>query len=126
MGGVVMKSATSFSRSGVSDWILQRVSAVILAVYFVVIIAWLLWAGEVTYTAWHDFMTCTVMRIFSLLAILSLAAHAWIGMWTVFTDYLTVRQMGAKASFIRLLAQVVMGLAIFVYVVWGIIILWGN
>jgi succinate dehydrogenase / fumarate reductase membrane anchor subunit len=41
MGGVVMKSATSFSRSGVSDWILQRVSAVILAVYFVVIIGWL-------------------------------------------------------------------------------------
>ncbi len=126
MGGVVMKSATSFSRSGVSDWILQRVSAVILAAFFVVIIGWLICAGEVTYTAWHDFMTSTCMRIFSLLAIVSLAAHAWIGMWTVFTDYLTVRQMGAKASFIRLLAQIVMGLAIFVYVVWGIMILWGN
>ena len=126
MGGVVMKSATSFSRSGVSDWILQRVSAVILAVYFVVIIGWLLCAGEVSYTAWHDFMTCTAMRIFSLLAILSLAAHAWIGLWTVFTDYLTVRQMGAKASFIRLFAQVGMALVIFVYVVWGIMILWGN
>ena len=84
-----MKSATNFSRSGVSDWILQRVSAVILAVYFVVIIGWLIFASEVSYTTWHDFMTCTVMRIFSLLAIVSLAAHAWIGMWTVFTDYLT-------------------------------------
>jgi hypothetical protein len=40
--GGVMKSATSFSRSGVSDWIAQRVSAVILAVYFVVIVGWLL------------------------------------------------------------------------------------
>ena len=126
MGGVVMKSATNFSRSGVSDWILQRVSAVILAVYFVVIIGWLIFASEVSYTTWHDFMTCTVMRIFSLLAIVSLAAHAWIGMWTVFTDYLTVRQMGAKASFIRLFAQVGMALVIFVYVVWGIMILWGN
>jgi succinate dehydrogenase / fumarate reductase membrane anchor subunit len=45
-----MKSATSFSRSGVSDWILQRVSAVILAVYFVVIVGWLFCASEVTYT----------------------------------------------------------------------------
>ncbi len=121
-----MKSATSFSRSGLSDWIIQRVSAVILAVYFVVIVGWLICAGDVTYTAWHDFMTTTCMRIFSLLAILSLAAHAWIGMWTVFTDYLTVRQMGTKASFIRLLAQIGMALVIFVYVVWGIMILWGN
>ena len=126
MGGVVMKSATNFSRSGVSDWILQRVSAVILAVYFVVIIGWLIFASEVSYSTWHDFMTCTVMRIFSLLTIVSLAAHAWIGMWTVFTDYLTVRQMGSKASFIRLFAQVGMALVIFVYVVWGIMILWGN
>jgi succinate dehydrogenase / fumarate reductase membrane anchor subunit len=44
-------------------------------------------------------MTCTVMRIFSYWLLLSLAAHAWIGMWTVFTDYLTVRQMGASANF---------------------------
>ena len=35
-----MKSATSFSRSGMSDWIVQRVSAVILAVYFVVVLGW--------------------------------------------------------------------------------------
>jgi succinate dehydrogenase / fumarate reductase membrane anchor subunit len=37
-----------------------------------------------------------------------------------------VRQMGAKASFIRLFAQIGMALVIFVYVVWGIMILWGN
>ena len=121
-----MKSATSFSRSGLSDWIIQRVSAVILAVYFVVIVGWLFNASDVSYSTWHDFMTHSAMRIFSLLAIVSLAAHAWIGMWTVFTDYLTVRQMGPKASFIRLIAQIGMGLAVFVYVVWGIMILWGN
>jgi succinate dehydrogenase / fumarate reductase membrane anchor subunit len=63
-----MKSATSFSRSGTSDWIAQRVSAVILAVYFVVIVGWLLMSGEVSYDAWHDFMTCTAMRIFSVIS----------------------------------------------------------
>ena len=65
-----MKSATSFSRSGTSDWIAQRVSAVILAVYFVVIVGWLLCTSEVNYDAWHSFMTCTTMRIFSVLALL--------------------------------------------------------
>ena len=121
-----MKSATSFSRSGTSDWIAQRVSAVILAVYFVVIVGWLLSAGEVTYNAWHDFMTCNVMSVFSLLALLALAAHSWVGLWTVITDYMTTRQMGVSANFLRLIAQIGMALVIFVYVVWGVMILWGN
>jgi succinate dehydrogenase / fumarate reductase membrane anchor subunit len=121
-----MKSSTSFSRSGTSDWIAQRVSAVILAVYFVVIVGWLLMSGEVTYDAWHDFMTCTAMRIFSVLALLSLAAHSWVGLWTVTTDYMTTRQMGASANFLRLIVQISMALVIFVYVTWGVMILWGN
>ena len=71
-------------------------------------------------------MTCTAMRIFSLLALLALAAHAWVGLWTVLTDYVTERQMGAKAAVIRLFLQTGMAICIFVYVVWGIQILWGN
>jgi succinate dehydrogenase / fumarate reductase membrane anchor subunit len=79
-----------------------------------------------SYDAWHDFMTCTVMRIFSLLAIVSLAAHSWVGLWTVTTDYMTTRQMGASANFFVCIAQIGMALVIFVYVVWGVMILWGN
>ncbi len=33
---------------------------------------------------------------------LSLIAHAWIGMWQVFTDYVTTRQMGPSAKGLRL------------------------
>ncbi|MEC9481847.1 MAG: succinate dehydrogenase, hydrophobic membrane anchor protein, partial [Halomonas sp.] len=58
------------------------------------------------------------MRIFSLLAFLSLAAHAWIGLWTVVTDYI-------KPVGIRFTAQVVIILAIFVFLVWGVQVLWG-
>jgi len=119
-------SATSFSRSGVADWLVQRVSAYILAAYFVVIVGFLVFNPGVDYTQWHGFMTCTAMRIFSLLALLALAAHAWIGLWTVFTDYVTERQMGAKATVIRLFLQTGMAICIFVFVVWGIQILWGN
>ncbi len=119
-------SATSFSRSGLSDWILQRVSAVILALYFVVIVGWLLTTADVTYAAWHGMMTSTGMRIFSLLALLSLAAHSWVGLWTVVTDYVTTRQMGPLANFMRLIAEIGFGILIFVFVVWGIQILWGN
>ena len=47
------------------------------------------------------------MRIFSLLALLSLAHHAWIGLWAVFTDYLTERLMGATGNVLRLLRRIV-------------------
>ena len=119
-------SATSFSRSGLSDWLVQRVSAYILAAYFLVIAGFLACSQGVGYTEWYSFMTSTAMRIFTLLALLALAGHAWVGLWTVFTDYVTERQMGPKASVLRLLLQVGMAIFIFVDVVWGIQILWGN
>lgn len=119
-------SATSFSRSGVSDWLAQRVSAYILAAYFFVIVGFLLCNPGLEYAQWNEFMGCNAMRIFTLAALLALAAHAWVGMWTVFTDYVTELQMGAKATIIRLVLQTGMVAGIFVYVVWGIQILWGN
>lgn len=121
-----MKSATSFSRSGLSDWLIQRVSAVILAVYTVVLFGFIVANPGMDYATWHDFMTTTVMRIFTLMALLSFVGHAWVGMWTVTTDYLTSRQMGPKADVLRLLVQVAMALALFVTIVWGIQIIWGN
>lgn len=119
-------SATSFSRSGLADWLIQRVSAYILAVYLVVIVGFLFYKAPVAFFDWYYFMTSTPMRIFSLLAVLALAGHAWVGMWTIFTDYVTERQMGAKAAVIRVVLQTGMVIAIFVYVVWTIMILWGN
>jgi succinate dehydrogenase / fumarate reductase membrane anchor subunit len=122
----MMKSATSFSRSGLSDWLVQRVSAVILGVYFVVVLGFILGHSGLGYADWHAFMTSSCMRVFNLLALLSLVGHAWIGIWTVLTDYVTDRQMGPSANFLRLILQIGMGLAIFVVVVWGIQIFWGN
>ncbi len=119
-------SSTSYSRNGISDWLAQRVSAYVLAVYFVVIVGYLLCNPGLEYAQWKGFMSCTAMQIFSLLALVALAAHAWVGMWTVFTDYVTERQMGAKATAIRIFLQTGMAICIFVYVVWGIQILWGN
>jgi len=119
-------SATSFSRSGLSDWLIQRVSAYILGAYFLFIVGYLLCNKGVDFSTWYALMSCTAMRIFTLLAILALAAHAWVGLWTVFTDYITERQMGPKAAVIRLVFQTGMALSVFVYVVWGIQILWGN
>lgn len=100
MGDVLMikndsgiKSATGLTGSGSRDWIVQRISAVVLAVYSVVLLGFFL-THDVTYEAWSGFMMSLPMRLFSLVAIIALAGHAWVGMWTVFTDYITTSKLG--------------------------------
>jgi succinate dehydrogenase / fumarate reductase membrane anchor subunit len=65
------------------------------------------------------------MRIFSLLTLLSILAHAWIGIWCVLTDYITIRLIGPKATPIRMFLQLVVIAVILLYAVWTIDILWG-
>ena len=119
----MVKSVTSFGRSGLSDWLLQRVSGVILLAYAICLGGTLVIG--VDYAQWQAMFASTGMRVFTLLAILSLAAHAWIGMWAVGTDYLTERMLGTKGNLLRLAFQIGCSLAIFVYVIWGTQILWG-
>ncbi len=47
-----------------------------------------------------------------------------IGLWAVFTDYLTERLMGTTGNVLRFAAQALCALIMFTYVVWGIQILW--
>ncbi|MCB1674865.1 MAG: succinate dehydrogenase, hydrophobic membrane anchor protein [Pseudomonadales bacterium] len=119
----MVTSVTSMGRSGLYDWLMQRVTAVILLAYFL-LVGWVLICG-VDYASWKALYAQTWMRVFSLLALLSLGIHAWIGLWAVVTDYLTERLMGTTGNVLRLLAQIVCAIIMFTYVVWGIQILWG-
>lgn len=114
----MVTNITNFGRSGLSDWLLQRVSAVILALYTLFIVGFLLFNSGLDYAAWSGLFAQTWMRIFSLLAFIALSAHAWVGLWTVTTDYL-------KPTGIRIGVQLIIILAIFVFLVWGITVLWG-
>lgn len=125
MGVRMVTSVTSFGRSGLSDWLLQRVSAVVLAAYTLCVFGSIYSTPEMTYQHWVDMHSSFAMRAFSLLAILSLAAHAWIGLWCVLTDYVTVRLMGAKATALRVFFQLGMITVTLLYVIWAIDILWG-
>ncbi|HAM61497.1 MAG: succinate dehydrogenase, hydrophobic membrane anchor protein [Psychrobacter sp.] len=121
-----VKSATGLTGSGTRDWMVQRISAIVLAVYSIVLLGFFLTHGDVTFLEWSSFMYSLPMRLFSLVAILALAGHAWVGMWTVFTDYITSGKMGESATKLRMVLQTFMILAILVYLFWGIMIFWGN
>jgi succinate dehydrogenase / fumarate reductase membrane anchor subunit len=118
-------NVTSFGRSGLSDWLVQRVSAVVMAAYTVFTVVYLLCNPDLTHGQWVGLHQHILMKLFSLATVLSVAAHAWIGLWAVLTDYVTVRLMGHKATGLRIVLQLGMITITLAYVVWAIDILWG-
>lgn len=121
----MVRAVTTFGRSGLSDWLVQRISAVVLAAYLLFILGFIVAHPGLTYAEWKGFFSHFCVRVFSLAALLSLVAHGWIGLWGVVTDYLTTRLLGAKALFLRLLVLGVFALVTLAYSLWAIQILWG-
>jgi len=114
----MVNSITNFGKSsGVFDWMVQRLTAYVLALYTIFLIGFVLMT-DVDYSVWSGLFGQTWFRIFTLMALVSIGAHAWVGLWTVSTDYI-------KVASLRFLFQAACGLAMFVYLVWGIQILWG-
>jgi succinate dehydrogenase / fumarate reductase membrane anchor subunit len=122
----MVTTVTNLGRSGLYDWLVQRVTAVVLLAYFICLFAFLISNPAMDYQQWQGFFQHTAMRVFSVAAMLSLAMHAWIGLWCVVTDYLTPRLLGGKANLLRALASIGCGITLFTYLVWGIQILWGG
>jgi len=113
----MVSSITALTRNGLKDWFIQRISAGILAIYGLFIVGFILGHDPLTYAQWFSLFHNNVMRVFTLLALLSLVAHAWVGVWTILTDYVTCR-------LIRGTAQVIIIMAFFACIVWCISILW--
>ena len=108
-------TVTSLGRNGLQDWLVQRVGGIVLLAYTLFIVVFLLRHPQLSYAEWHSLFATPSFRLFSALALLALASHAWIGLWAVTTDYLTTRLLGPRATALRLLAQGAALTAIFAY-----------
>jgi succinate dehydrogenase / fumarate reductase membrane anchor subunit len=103
---------------GLRDWLAQRVTAAVMAVYVLVVVGYLLRQASYGYDTWIELFSGNVMRTFSMLFLLSLFYHAWIGVRDIVMDYV-------KPAGIRLLIHVLVILALVLYVIWSVQILWG-
>jgi len=103
---------------GLRDWLIQRVTAVVMALYLLVIAGFLLWQPSFGYDTWSELFSGNVMRTFSLLFLLSVFYHAWIGVRDIVMDYV-------KPAGIRLVIHVTVILALILYTIWSVQILWG-
>jgi succinate dehydrogenase / fumarate reductase membrane anchor subunit len=110
-------STTNLSRNGLRDWLIQRFSAIIMTAYAVYLFVYFLNNSPVNYIKWHLLFSTEWFRFFTLLTLISLMLHAWVGIWTVFTDYI-------KCAKLRLILQTLVIIALLGCMVWGIQILW--
>ena len=114
----MVTNAASFGRSGVHDFILLRASAVILACYTIFLVGFIACSSPLTFEIWHGLFSTLPMKVFTLLALVALLVHAWIGVWQVLTDYVKCAKLRAVLGFVLNLMAVA-------YVAIGLIVLWG-
>lgn len=116
----MVKSISNFGRSGLADWVIQRATAVVLAAYTLFIVSFVLMLpeGGLTYDVWTSLFSTLWVKIFTLLTLLSIVGHAWVGLWTVLTDY-------CKPTALRFLLLALLFITLFVYLIAGVSALWG-
>ena len=120
----MVKKLNYLRHRGVLEWVIQRISAVLLALYSVGIISFLITHPNLDFESWSALHETQSVRVFSLLTLLGLCAHMWIGMWTVITDYLTPLHLGASANTVKGLCQIVIITLIIFYAIWGTFVFW--
>lgn len=102
---------------GLRDWLAQRITAGVMAVYSVIVAVVLLSGQPLNYDVWRGFFSQGWMRVATLLFAASLAWHAWVGVRNVLMDYI-------KPTGLRLSLEVFVLLTIAGYLAWAIQILW--
>ncbi len=100
-----------------SMWLVQRVSALFLAAYSLFFPLWVALHWPLDFAVWRGLFVPLPMRIVTLLFVVALALHAWVGMRDIFMDY--VHPLG-----LRLALHIVALRWLAAGVVWATAILW--
>ncbi len=111
----MVKNAFSLTGNGLRDWLIQRISAVILAAYFIFLLGFFVLHPDLDYIDWSELFSLISIRFFTLLALIALILHSWVGVWTVATDYI-------KPTPIRITFHTIVICALFIYLFWGLAI----
>ncbi len=114
----MLTNVTSLTGNGLKDWLIQRVTAVMLLAYLLYLWGFIFFTTDLSYQRWYELFHNSYFRIATVLAVLSLTLHAWIGVWTVTTDYL-------KVTLLRIVIQMLVAAWLIAQFIWVLMIVWG-
>ena len=93
--------------AGFRAWLVQRVSAIYLAIYFIYLLYHFSFQAPSDYQQWHAWLDNPVVGISLALFFLSLLMHAWIGIRDVVIDY--VHPLMIRLTVLTLVAALLIG-----------------
>lgn len=103
---------------GLRDWLVQRVSAVLMALFTALVLAQLLLTrGELGYAKWAGIFSAQWMKALTFTVLMALAWHAWVGMRDIWMDYI-------KPVWLRLTLHVLTLVWLTSCLGWAIQVLW--
>ncbi|GGI17376.1 MAG: succinate dehydrogenase, hydrophobic membrane anchor protein [Oxalicibacterium faecigallinarum] len=102
---------------GFKDWLAQRITAIVMAVYTIVLLVAFLGASEISYEGWAGLFAQQWFKLLTFVTLLSLFYHAWVGVRDIWMDYI-------KPVSLRLALQVATILWLVACAGWSAQILW--
>ncbi len=102
---------------GFRDWLSQRVTAALMALFTIAVLVQVLLPGPLGYDRWAGIFSSQWMKFLTFVVIVSMLWHAWVGVRDIWMDYI-------KPVGLRLVLQV----ATIVWLVgcagWALQVLW--
>ena len=110
---------TGSTHTGLREWLLQRVTAIYMGVFVLYLVLRLAVDPITSYFAWKAWFALPTVRIAFAFFFASLLLHSWIGMRSVFMDYV-------KPMWVRFVVQLVTATALLILTLWSVQILFGS
>ena len=103
---------------GLRDWLSQRITAALMALFTVLLLAQLVFSkGPIGYDQWAGIFSAQWMKVLTFTVILALLYHVWVGMRDIWMDYV-------KPVWLRLSLEVFTIVWLLACAGWGIQVLW--
>jgi succinate dehydrogenase / fumarate reductase membrane anchor subunit len=103
---------------GLRDWLAQRVTAALMALFTVLLLAQVIFTkGPIGYDQWAGIFSAQWMKVLTFTVIIALLYHVWVGMRDIWMDYI-------KPVGLRLALQVFTMVWLIACAGWGIQVLW--
>jgi succinate dehydrogenase / fumarate reductase, membrane anchor subunit len=102
---------------GMRDWLAQRVTAIVMILFTVVLLVSFLTGQNFTYEGWAGLFARQWFKLFTMVTFFGLFYHVWVGIRDIWMDY--VKPVG-----IRLTLQIATVLWLLACAAWTVQILW--
>lgn len=115
----MVRSLLHLFSHGMSEWLLQRVTAIVMTLYVLMLAVMLPLFWPTDYAGWKALFDMQSVKLASFAFFMSLLLHAWIGMQDVLSDYV-------KYNRLRAMLRLAVAVALLALGGWALQILWGN